>query len=220
MRPRLLMFVVAGLLAGGCGGDSRDQSPAQRLESKQLRPLAQQLRPVAQRVVDRLWRAVLSTDSALPLFYDESVLRAIGPSELSAVLYAPGPQFAVRPRVISVQRSPLGLVVFTESRPDDVAPIRASYLLRKVGVQWKILYDSNLAQSLDRLMGTASQLRDPAALTAQRVATVDADLRLREIALPKALRGRQGRSRERGLGPLLRRNYLRRPSVQPPPDSG
>lgn len=209
MRRRLLPLVTTAVLAtAGCGGDSGEEPPAPRIGSKQARE-------VAQRVVDRLWRAVTSKDAALPLFYDDRVLEALQPRELTVGLYSSNVQFAVRPRVIAVERTPLGLSVITESEPEGAGRIRASYLLRRVGADWKIVFDSNLAKNVDQLGGTADQLEDPSA--SQLEAMADADLRLRQAALPRAL---QGLSRRRTIGPLLRRDYLREASGRPRSGSG
>ena len=210
MRPwPAALLVGCALVVAGCSGDDdAGEAPPPVGSAKQ--------RAAAQRVVDRVWRAVIARDSALPLFYDDRVVRSIDARELRAVVYVPSVQFAVRPRVISVDRTPLGLSVITESRPDDGPPLHASYLFRKVGAEWRILYDSNLARNLDRLTGSASLLRRrPLNPAGEPRVLAETDLRLRRLA------ARSVGERARALGPLLTRNYLRdRPSGRPPPGSG
>lgn len=190
--------VVASLLATGCGGKSKDTDPRAEIG-------ATRERAVAQRLVDRHWRAVVNQDSALPLFYDERILRSIPADELGIALYSPSAQLAVRPRVVAVEQTPLGLSITTESSPDGITPIRGGYLIRRVGTEWKIRYDTNLAQGLDRLAGAAGRLRDPAAPELEPQGPIAPSLRLRELYLPGPSRGR-----------LLRDQ----PSVQRPPGFG
>jgi hypothetical protein len=203
-------LIGAALLVAGCndGSDDAPPAPAPALGSR-LYDLAtlqrhanRELRGEAQRVVDRLWRAVVAQDAALPLFYDDRVLDSLAPAERSAALPSPGPQLAVRPRVVMAEGSWQGLSVITVSRPGGGSRLWASYVLRKVGAEWKIVYDSNLVRSIDRLATTARQLRRPAADPALIAQT---DPRLRSLDL---VEGAEGGSR--GLGPLLRRDYLRR----------
>jgi hypothetical protein len=196
---RLPALVVAGLLAAGCGAESKEaDAPPAEIGSARARA-------TAQRLVDRHWRAVINRDSALPLFYDERILHSIPAGELDIAFYSLSGQFAVRPRVVAVEQTPLGVSVTTESKPDGSTPIRAGYLMRRIGTEWKILYDTNLALGLDRLAGTARRLRDPEAPPLDPGDPVAPYLRLRELYLP----GRSG-------GRLLRN----RPFPQQPQDSG
>ena len=138
---------------------------------------------------------MLSQDSALPLFYDERILRSIPAGDLGIALYSLSPQFAVRPRVVAVERTALGLSITTESRPAVRTSLRAGYLMRRVGTEWKILYDTNLAQGLDGLAGTTRRLRDPDAPALDSQGPVAPYLRLRELYLPDRSRGRLLRNR-------------------------
>jgi hypothetical protein len=197
---RLPALLVACLLAAGCGAQTNEANlPSPEIGSARARA-------TAQRLVDQHWRAVVHRDAALPLFYDNRILRSIPAGELGVALYSLSAQFAVRPRVVAVERTPLGLSITTHSRlPGNNTPISAGYLVRRVGTDWKILYDTNLAQGLDRLAGTTRRLRNPEAPTLEAAGPVPPYLPLRELYLT-------GRS----LGPLLRSL----PSDQQPRGSG
>jgi hypothetical protein len=84
----------------------------------------------------------------------------VGTANLMNIFQAQKAAFQGEPHIRRVQQTKLGTLVLVRSNPPGPQPAgNSSYLLRKVGGEWVVAYDSSLADGVASLVTTAAQNR-------------------------------------------------------------
>lgn len=141
LRRRAPVLVSIAIVVSGCG--STHERPPTSGESE----IAE-----ARRLIQRIWDAARYQKPARKLYYDDRVLRAVTERQMSRAMSVPSEDYGSKPRILALDHTPAGLLVSAVAVSSDGAlGARSTYLLRRVGIDWKIAYDSHLGPLLDEL---------------------------------------------------------------------
>jgi hypothetical protein len=145
--------------APGCSGKSTNQSPAERALVTKAEITRAADSPLG--TVLRLWRSVQVGDvPSAAGFYDPRVRRALGFNNVVGALARQRSTLALlRPRVVSVSRTPLGSEVIVAATSGGSGVGTQSFLLRHGQEGWRVAYDTLLGDALPGYVQSEAQRR-------------------------------------------------------------
>jgi hypothetical protein len=144
-----LIALVVGVVAG-CGG-----SGVVDATSAAGQPAAQT--PSA--AVLELWDAIATGNPTLPNSYDRRVVDLVGADNLFYLFRGNAALFGTEPQVRSVTQTPQGTVVVIRVKPKGSSAVTGSYVLRKRGSRWVVLFDSTLTDIVGQQLAIQAQER-------------------------------------------------------------
>ena len=160
----LVLVTAGGMVACGESGSEKSSSapdatsptPTQSSPDGAGDPLAEP--KSARAAVLRLWE-LIRTGAVLNavLLYDKPVRDAAGLSNVVGALASLQPEVTAPPQILRVESTPAGSLV-TLKLGNGMSPAQEySYLLRRSGGRWQIVYDSRLAVALPTYVVAATQ---------------------------------------------------------------
>lgn len=152
--------LVAVMSLVGCDGKTTKQTPAEEaLVAKSEVTRARVDSPVGTAL--QLWKAVQVGDvPSAAAFYHPKVRQTIGFGTIVGVLGQQRVSLAVlHPRIMSVQRTPLGVQVVVGARSGGSGVGIQSFLLRRDPEGWRVAYDTLLGDGLSSYVESQVQSR-------------------------------------------------------------
>jgi len=215
-----LALVACASTLGACGGDDSDE-PTAKPPGESLKPPASEAakaklsrRGSPGAAVLELWRYVqVGAIPAAVFSYDRRVRRGVGPAYLAGALQTQQPVAArLTPEVVLQDKTPRGTLVVVNATGEDVVSRQISYILRRDGKQWKILYDTLLEKAIPEYVQQRAQPDlTPAQAAKERDRGVLKQGQDKLIAYRLAALGQTGSRRRRQSNPS--------PAPQTPPAS-
>lgn len=200
------------VLAAGCGGDDGSPVAAPKevvsrsdiSRAGRTKPAARLQRPESpEATVLLLWRYVqVGTFPLAPSLYHPRVAQRLTASRMVSAFRRQRTAFVgTKPRVLERERTELGELVRVQLSQPGSQPAEESFLLRRTGGRWLIIYDTVLAAALavDAQAKVQARERDaPRDITPRAAAAGDrAAVAYGIIFAPRALRSLVARRRQR-----------------------